>query len=103
MENENVQFREYKGKALVRQGDSLCYGNMSDKHILSLMIMADKNVGGKEIPAKVEPRRAGDPSVLIASNKKAAAVLGWTPKRGLEEIIADAWAWHSSHPNGYED
>ena len=53
MENENVQFLEYKGKALVRQGDSLCYGNMSDKHILSLMIMAYKNVGGKEIPAKV--------------------------------------------------
>ena len=53
MENENVQFLEYKGKALVRQGDSLCYGNMSDKHILSLMIMAYKNVEGKQIPAKV--------------------------------------------------
>ena len=53
MENENVQFLEYKGKALVRQGDSLCYGNMSDKYILSLMIMAYKNVDGKDIPAKV--------------------------------------------------
>ena len=53
MANENVQFLEYKGKSLVRQGDSLCYGNMSDKHILSLMIMAYKNVGGKEVPAKV--------------------------------------------------
>lgn len=53
MANENVQFIEYKGKALVRQGDSICYGNMSDKHILSLMIMAYKNVGGKELPAKV--------------------------------------------------
>lgn len=53
MANENVQFIEYKGKALVRQGDSICYGNMSDKHILSLMIMAYKNVGGRELPAKV--------------------------------------------------
>ena len=53
MANENVQFIEYKGKALVRQGDSICYGNMSDKHILSLMIMAYRNVGGKELPAKV--------------------------------------------------
>ena len=53
MENENVQFLEYKGKALVRQGDSLCYGNMSDKYILSLMIMAYKTVDGKDIPSKV--------------------------------------------------
>ena len=51
----------------------------------------------------MEPRRAGDPSVLIASNKKAAEVLGWKPTRGLEQIIADAWTWHSGHPNGYED
>ena len=57
---------------------------------------------GREIPAKVEPRRPGDPSVLIASHKKAVEVLGWQPVRGLEEIISDAWAWHSGHPNGYE-
>jgi len=74
-----------------------------DGYSVKEIIDTARRITGKEIPAKVEPRRAGDPSVLIASNKKAAAVLGWTPKRGLEEIIADAWAWHSSHPNGYED
>ena len=52
MANE-VNFLEYKGKALVRQGDSICYGNMSDKHILSLMIMAYKKVGSMEVPSKV--------------------------------------------------
>ena len=61
-----------------------------------------EQITGKAIPAKVEPRRAGDPSVLIASNHKAAEVLGWKPQRGLEEIISDAWTWHSTHPNGYE-
>lgn len=53
MAQENVQFLEYKGKAFVRQGDSFCYGNMSDKHILSLTVMAYKNVDGKQLPAKV--------------------------------------------------
>ena len=53
MANEEVKFLEYKGKALVRQGDSICYGNMSDKHILSLMIMAYKKVGDIEVPSKV--------------------------------------------------
>ena len=73
-----------------------------DGYSVKEIIDTARKVTGKEIPAVVEPRRAGDPSVLIASNHKAAEVLGWTPKRGLEEIIADAWAWHSSHPNGYE-
>ena len=61
-----------------------------------------RRVTGRPIPVKAEPRRGGDPSVLIASNKKAAEVLGWKPSRSLEQIVADAWAWHSGHPNGYE-
>ena len=61
-----------------------------------------RRVTGKKIKAVAEPRRGGDPSVLIASNKKAAQVLGWKPVLGLEQIISDAWAWHSGHPNGYE-
>ena len=29
--------------------------------------------------------------------------LGWEPETPeLEEIIATAWEWHQSHPNGYE-
>ena len=61
-----------------------------------------RRITGRPIPVKAEPRRSGDPSVLIASNKKAAEVLGWKPSRSLEQIVADAWAWHSGHPNGYE-
>ena len=61
-----------------------------------------RRITGTEIKAVVEPRRGGDPSVLIASNKKAAEVLGWKPVLGLDQIISDAWAWHSGHPNGYE-
>lgn len=62
-----------------------------------------RRITGREIPARSEPRRAGDPSILIASSKKAAEILGWKPLRGLDEIISDAWIWHSSHPNGYQD
>lgn len=62
-----------------------------------------RRVTGLPIPEKAEPRRPGDPSTLIAANKKAEAVLGFVPAFGLEEIIADAWAWHSSHPDGFGD
>ena len=61
-----------------------------------------RRITGRPIPVRAEPRRSGDPSVLIASSKKAAEVLGWKPSRSLEQIVADAWAWHSGHPNGYE-
>lgn len=66
------------------------------------IIETARRITGKEIKAVVEPRRGGDPSVLIASNNKAAEVLGWKPVLGLDQIISDAWAWHSGHPNGYE-
>jgi UDP-glucose 4-epimerase len=66
------------------------------------MIDTARQVTGKEIPAKVGERRAGDPSVLIASSEKANQVLGWKPTRtSITKIIQDAWNWHVNHPNGY--
>lgn len=61
-----------------------------------------RKVTGHPIPMKEEPRRAGDPSTLIASSEKAKAVLGWKPKYDdLETIVSTAWKWHQSHPEGY--
>lgn len=63
-----------------------------------------RKVTGHPIPAKEEPRRAGDPSMLIASSAKAREVLGWNPQYAdLETIIDTAWNWHKSHPNGYQN
>jgi UDP-glucose 4-epimerase len=59
-------------------------------------------VVGREVPHSIGPRRAGDPPVLVASNARAAAVLGWRPQRStLEEMIGSAWAWRQRHPAGY--
>lgn len=68
------------------------------------MLETAREVTGKEIPAKVVPRRKGDPSTLIASSEKAKEMLGWEPKNtNIAEIIASAWNWHQSHPRGFED
>ncbi|WP_340081597.1 UDP-glucose 4-epimerase GalE [Terribacillus sp. FSL K6-0262] len=67
------------------------------------MIDVARTVTGKEIPAKVGPRRAGDPAVLIASSDKAKEILGWNPTRtDMKDIIGDAWRWHQNRPNGYD-
>lgn len=68
------------------------------------MLEAAREVTEKEIPAKILPRRAGDPSRLVASSEKAKNILGWQPKTtDIKQIIQTAWNWHVSHPKGYED
>lgn len=59
------------------------------------VIESARRVTGHPIPAVVEPRRAGDPAVLIASSEKAIRELGWKPKyTQLDEILRTAWIWH---------
>lgn len=50
-------------------------------------------VTGRPVPTEAAPRRAGDPPRLVASSARIAAELGWAPKRGLPDILADAWAF----------
>ena len=66
------------------------------------MVEAAREVTGHPIPAEIQPRRAGDPARLVANASKVANALGFKPeKTSVKEIIADAWRWHSSHPNGF--
>lgn len=68
------------------------------------MLEAAREVTGKPIPAKIAPRRPGDPDSLVAASDKARNVLGWDPKYDdVHDIIATAWKWHSTHPKGYDD
>lgn len=80
--------------------------NLGSNHGYSVkeMLAAAEKVTGQTIPAAVVPRRAGDPSRLVASSKKAQEILGWQPKyTEINEIIKTAWEWHHSHPEGYQD
>ena len=68
------------------------------------MLEAAREVTGKEIPAKMAPRRPGDPDSLVAASDKAREVLGWQPQYDdVHDIIATAWKWHETHPAGYDD
>ncbi len=75
-----------------------------DGYSVMEMLTAARSVTGHEIPARIGERRAGDPARLIADSTKARKVLHWQPKiTRMEDIIATAWKWHKSHPNGYAD
>ena len=53
-------------------------------------------VTGKNIPVEICSRRAGDPAVLVADNKKAKEILMWKPKYNLNKVIETAWNWHKN-------
>jgi UDP-glucose-4-epimerase GalE len=66
------------------------------------VIDAVERVTGRSVARQSAPRRPGDPAVLYASARLIREELGWNPQRpGLDEIVADAWNWHSRHPGGY--
>lgn len=76
-------------------------GNGNGYSVFEVVKVAEE-VTGKKIDAVGEPRRPGDPAVLVASSEKIMRELGWSPKfPDLKTIIQTAWNWHSSHPNGY--
>jgi UDP-glucose 4-epimerase len=72
-----------------------------DGYTVKEVVDTARRVTGRDIPARDEPRRAGDPPELVASSDRIREELGWEPEKGLEDMIADAWAWHQAHPDGY--
>ena len=53
-----------------------------------------REVSGADIGTDVDPRRPGDPAVLVASSEKIQSELGWRAEKDLRAMAADAWAVH---------
>jgi UDP-glucose 4-epimerase len=89
-------------KYLLNGGNSMSV-NLGTEYGASVfeIIKAAEQVSSKTVKYSVVERRAGDPPTLIANASLAKEKLGWNARRGLEEIMANAWQWHENHPNGY--
>ena len=71
-------------------------------HSVRQVIDAARRVTGKTIPLREQPRRPGDPPVLVAAVRRAAELLEWRATHSsLENILDSAWRWHRAHPQGY--
>lgn len=53
------------------------------------------------IKRKVGQRRRTDVSRAVAANNKITRVLGWTPKRSLEDSVRSLAKWYQRHPQGW--
>jgi UDP-glucose-4-epimerase GalE len=73
------------------KGESLGAMNLGTGRGQSVKEVVDaaEEVLGKTVPRSVGPRRAGDPSQLVADPTRAKDVLGWTAKRSDLATILD--------------
>ena len=78
------EFLEYKGKPLVRQGDEIFYGDLSDKYYIYMMIMSEKDTENGSVPERIMIQLI-ESSTKIPKNQKI--VVGF--KEAFE--FADAW------------
>ncbi|MFW5637109.1 MAG: NAD-dependent epimerase/dehydratase family protein, partial [Thermodesulfobacteriota bacterium] len=82
-------------------GDKFNLGN-GEGYSVKAVIDTARRITGKPIPARIDPRRPGDPPSLIGSSQKAMRDLKWKPAYpDLDTIIETAWRWHQRHPGGF--
>ena len=82
----NEEFLEYKGRPLVRQGDDIYYGDLSDAYYVYMMVMGDKKSpkSGEDIPGTIMVQ-------LLDSKTKKPEKQKIT--QGLAEAFEFAEAW----------
>lgn len=71
---------------------ALNLGNTQGYSVLDVVKTAER-VTGQPIPFQIFPRRPGDPPVLVATNHRSRAEIGWRPTKRLDEMILDQWEW----------
>lgn len=100
----HVAALEATGRADAPKEPVICNLGTSTGFSVKEVLAAAALLTGSPIPHTVGPRREGDPPILVASNARAKAVLGWEPRRStLDEMLGSAWAWRLAHPDGYGD
>ncbi len=84
-EKVSGKYLEYLDKPLVREGDTICYGDMSEKCILVLEIMSYKEVDGKQLPKTV--------LVQIIDSKDPNNIIKQGMKEGLHDAFTMGLVW----------
>lgn len=64
------KYLEYMGRPLVRQGDTICYGDMSERCILILEIFSHEKETGLPKTVLVQVVDSQDPNKIIKQGQK---------------------------------
>ena len=75
----------YKDRPLVREGNTICYGDMSEKCILILEIMSYKEEAGNKVPDKI--------FVQVIDSKDPTKIVKQGAKEGLYDAFSMGVVW----------
>ncbi|MBE6606703.1 MAG: NAD-dependent epimerase/dehydratase family protein, partial [Ruminococcaceae bacterium] len=67
------------------------------------IVKAYEKATGLKVNYKIAPRRPGDIDECYADPAKAYKELGWSAKRGIEEMCRDSANWQAKNPNGFDE
>ena len=91
MAKGNGKFLTFKGKPLVRNGNTLYYGNPKEQYVIMMQIIATKPVGDVEVASKVSVQLLNtDPD---ASPRER--IVKSSEKKGLYAAMDIAEVWLS--------
>ena len=84
------------------ESDIFNLGTGTGNSVLDI-IGAVERITGKAIEKQQGEQRKWDVSKAVASNEKITRVLGWKPKRTLEDSVKSLVKWYSQHPQGWKE
>lgn len=87
--------RQFPGISTYNLGTGIGYSVLQ-------MLAAFEEASGRKVPYQIVPRREGDIAECWADVKKAEVCIEWRAKRGLQEMMRDAWNWQQHNPQGYQ-
>ena len=91
-----AHFNSYLKIKDTRESITLNLASQNGFSVLDVLQACEK-VSGIKVNFKIEKRRKGDVSKLVANCNKAKEVIGWKPKfSDIKTIIDSAWKWHNS-------
>ena len=85
MELVQGKYLEYKNKPLVREGNTICYGDKTEKCFLILEIMSYKKVDGEDVPDKI--------LIQIIDSKDPTKIIKQGDKSGLYDAFSIGLVW----------
>jgi hypothetical protein len=79
------QYLEYLGKPLVREGDTICYGDMNEKCILIMEILSYKDKDNQKLPDKI--------MIQIIDSKDPNRIIRQGSYSGLHDAFSMGLIW----------
>ncbi len=89
MATKKEEFLTYKGKPLVRSGNTIYYGDLSEKCVIMMQVLSTKTVNGKEIADRVSVQLLSTDEELRMKDR----ILKKSEKNGLYNALDVGAVW----------